>query len=54
MAYFLFITLTALIMLIGLSTSAFAGTIAVPEPGTLALLATGVGGIAAIRYFRRK
>jgi len=41
---------------IGLSGTALAGFTftSVPEPSTLALLAAGFGGVAAVRYFRRK
>jgi hypothetical protein len=41
--------LTGLAVLIALSGNAFAGTVAVPEPGTLGLLAAGVGALAAIK-----
>ena len=53
MAYVLLIAVT---VLMGLSGSAFAGTAPtpVPEPTTLALLAAGFGGVAAVKYFRRK
>jgi len=51
MAYVLF---TAVTVLIGLSGSAFAGVAAVPEPTSLALLAVGFGGVAAVKYFRGK
>jgi hypothetical protein len=46
--------LTALTVLVALSGNAFAQAVAVPEPGTLTLLAVGVGALAAVRYFRRK
>ena len=52
MAYVLLIAVT---VLMGLSGSAFAGVLTrVPEPTTLALLAAGFGGMAAVKYFRRK
>jgi hypothetical protein len=52
MAYVLLIAVT---VLVGLSGSAFAGAqIPVPEPTTLGLLAVGFGGVAAVKYFRRK
>jgi hypothetical protein len=53
MAYVLLIAVT---VLMGLSGNAFAGTAPtpVPEPTTLALLAAGFGGVAAVKYFRRK
>jgi PEP-CTERM motif len=52
MAYVLLIAVT---VLMGLSGSAFAGVqTRVPEPTTLALLAAGFGGMAAVKYFRRK
>lgn len=52
MAYTLLIAVT---VLMGLSGSAFAGAPApVPEPTTIALLAVGFGGVAAVKYFRRK
>jgi hypothetical protein len=52
MAYVLLIAVT---VLMGLCGSAFAGVhIPVPEPTTLALLAAGFGGMAAVKYFRRK
>jgi hypothetical protein len=52
MAYVLFIAAT---VLVGLTGSAFAGVpTPVPEPTTLALLAAGFGGMAAVKYFRRK
>jgi hypothetical protein len=53
MAYVLLVAVT---MLMGLSGSAFAGLnpTPVPEPTTLALLAAGFGGVAAVKYFRRK
>jgi hypothetical protein len=48
--------LTAMTVLIALSGNAFAGgaPIAVPEPGTLALLAVGFGALAAVKYFGRR
>jgi PEP-CTERM motif len=50
-----YVLLTAVTVLMGLSGSAFAGTpTPVPEPTTLALLAAGFGGVAAVKYFRRK
>jgi len=53
--YLASVVLTALTVLIGLSGSAFAGVpVAVPEPATLTLLAMGFGGVAAVRYFKRK
>jgi PEP-CTERM motif len=52
MAYTLSIAVT---VLMGLSGSAFAGApFPVPEPTTLALLAVGFGGVAAVKYFKRK
>jgi PEP-CTERM motif len=54
MAYILLVAVT---VLMGLSGSAFAGVVPparVPEPTTLALLAVGFGGVAAVKYFRRK
>ncbi|HXC28282.1 MAG TPA: PEP-CTERM sorting domain-containing protein [Stellaceae bacterium] len=55
MTYLASVVLTALTVLIGLSGSAFAGVpVAVPEPATLTLLAMGFGGVAAVRYFKRK
>ena len=51
MAYVLFIAVT---VLVGLTGNAFAGLTAVPEPTSLALLAVGFGGVAAVKYFRRK
>jgi len=48
------IMLMALVMVIALSGSAFAGITAVPEPGSLALLAVGVGALAGVKYFTRK
>jgi hypothetical protein len=52
MAYVLLVAVT---MLMGLSGSAFAGVhTPVPEPTTLALLAAGFGGMAVVKYFRRK
>jgi hypothetical protein len=49
------VLLIAATVLMGLSGSAFAGTPnPVPEPTTLALLAAGFGGVAAVKYFRRK
>ena len=51
MAYVLFLAATALL---GLSGSAFAGVTAAPEPASLALLAVGFGGVAAVKYFRGK
>jgi hypothetical protein len=47
--YIASISLTALAVLIAFSGNAFAGVIAIPEPGTLALLAVGVGALAAIK-----
>jgi hypothetical protein len=43
------ILLPALTVLIALSENAFAGPAPVPEPGTLTLLAAGVGALAAIK-----
>jgi hypothetical protein len=54
MTHLLPIVLMASTALIGLSGSAFAGTIAVPEPTTLAVLAVGFGGIAAVKFLRGK
>ena len=53
MAYTLLIAVT---VLMGLSGSAFAGLAPtpVPELATLALLAVGFGGVAAVKYFKRK
>ena len=52
MAYTLLIAVT---VLMGLSGSAFAGApVPAPEPTTLALLAVGFGGVAAVKYFKRK
>jgi PEP-CTERM motif len=51
MAYILLIAVT---VLVGLSGSAFAGVSPVPEPASLTLLAVGFGGVAAVKYFRRK
>lgn len=49
-------TLTVVTAVLSLTT--FAGTVvtppaAVPEPATLALLATGMGAIALVRRFRK-
>ena len=46
--------LAALAVLTLGSGDAFAGVIAVPEPGTLALLAAGFGVFAAVKYFGRR
>ena len=46
------VLLTALTVLIALSGHAFAGPVA--EPGTLALLAAGLGALVAMKYFARK
>jgi PEP-CTERM motif len=51
MAYTLFMAVS---VLMGLSGSAFAGVAPVPEPASLTLLAVGFGGVAAVKYFRRK
>ena len=53
MAYTLLIAVT---VLMSLSGSAFAGLAParVPEPTTLALLAVGFGGVAVVKYLRRK
>jgi|KBSMisStaDraftv2_1062788.scaffolds.fasta_scaffold1190410_1 hypothetical protein len=43
------------VVIAGVSISLFAGTpVAVPEPTTLALLATGLGAVALVRRFRNK
>ena len=42
----------ALTVLIGLSGTALAGVVPVPEPGTLALLAVGFAALAAIKVLR--
>jgi len=46
--------LAALTMLIALPGNAIAGPVAVPEPGTLTLLAVGVGALATAKYLTRK
>ena len=51
---FVSILLAALAVLILGSGDAFAGVNAVPEPGTLALLAAGFGVFAAVKYFGRR
>jgi len=47
------------VLALGVSASAFAtplndGSVAVPEPGTLGLLAAGIVGVLAVRRFGRK
>ncbi len=46
---------TALIGLGLMTGTAFAGAVVhAPEPGTMALVAVGVGGVAAVRTLRRR
>jgi PEP-CTERM motif len=52
--YIASILLAALAVLTMASGDAFAGVVAVPEPGTLALLAAGFGAFAAVKYFGRR
>ena len=54
MSNLLWVAVSGLAVLIGLSGNAFAGVAPVPEPASLTLLAVGFGGVAAIRYLRRK
>ena len=54
MKYIASILLTAMTVLITLSGNAFAGVVAVPEPGTLTLIAVGVGALAGVKYLTRK
>ena len=54
MKYAATLSLTAAVMLAVFAGNAYAGVVAVPEPGTLALLAAGFGGLAAVKFFRRK
>lgn len=45
----------ALVLLAGMTGNAFAGVpVQVPEPASLALLAAGFGGVALVRYCKRK
>jgi len=48
------ILLTVLTVLTASSSNAFAGTVAVPEPGTLTLLIAGLGVFAGVKYLTRK
>ena len=50
----LYILSLALTVLIGLSGTALAGVVPVPEPGTLALLAVGFAALAAIKILRSR
>ena len=34
--------------------AAFAGAVSVPEPASLAILATGIGALAVVKFLRRK
>ena len=45
----------ALVLLVGMAGNALAGVpVQVPEPASLALLAAGFGGVALVRYLKRK
>jgi len=46
--------LTALTALTASSSNAFAGTVAVPEPGTLTLLIAGLGALLIAKYVTTK
>ena len=56
MSRFVPVTLVALLATCATATSAFAGAarIAVPEPSSLALLASGVGAVYLVRKLRRR
>ena len=50
----LFPVLVAAVGIMLYSGSALAGTSAIPEPATFALLATGIGALAVAKFRKRK
>ena len=48
------VSLVSLLAVCAATTTAFAGTVAVPEPSSLALLASGMGIVYVAQKLRRK
>jgi len=48
------VCLVSLLATCAATTAAFAGTVAVPEPSSLAVLASGVGIVYVVRKLRRR